>query len=188
MSQPPHSWKELDWCLQYPKLTQVNLSEADVKGAQFEKSKIGRMDGTGCYEYAADLKVYRVHNVLRFGDNNPRYFSVFVRVADAIQFVAKRDKEKKEEEEEEEPARPRQKPQHTWDELNLCIQNALKTRFDPTEAEMKQFQFEKCKEGRKNGIGFYEFCPKTRTYRCSNIFSDDTSELYFRPAALAADN
>jgi hypothetical protein len=69
-----HSWHELDWCLANPKLSQVLVPEADLKNAEFKKSKEGRLDGTGYYEYSADLKVYRVHNLIRFGDNDPRYF------------------------------------------------------------------------------------------------------------------
>lgn len=73
MSQ--HSWQELDWCLANPKLSQVVLPESDLKEAKFTKSQDGRLDGTGHYEYCADLNVYRVHNHIRFGDSDPRYFS-----------------------------------------------------------------------------------------------------------------
>jgi hypothetical protein len=177
MSQPPHSWQELDWCLAHSELTQVVLPESDLKNARFEKSEIGRMDGTGCYEYSADLKAYRVHNLIRFGDPDARYFTALVRVATMLGFVSQKVQGQK-----DKPVV--KKPQHSWDELELCIQYALKTQFHPTQEYVKHMQFERSKEGRKNGIGFYEYCAKTRTYRCNNIFDEHEEDLYFRASAL----
>ena len=178
MSQPPHSWEELDWCLAHYELTQVVPPESDLKNARFEKSEIGRLDGTGCYEYSADLKVYRVHNPLRFGDADARYFSAMVRVATVLEIVRRKVQGSKIQPEVKEP-------QHSWAELEVCLQYVLKTRFHPTQEERNQMQFEKCKEGRKNGIGFYEYCAKTCTYRCNNIFDEHENDLYLRVSALS---
>lgn len=75
----------------------------------------------------------------------------------------------------------------SFEELDWTRQNS--NEFFPSEEELKTYEFQPLKNWtdgmmRKNGES-PEYCPKTRTYRYSNIFQDKEGQVhYFKALAV----